>query len=292
VTTAAAAAAPQQPAGDGADAPTFVVVGDTALPAASLAAAEQAAAPSVPVGLPAAPASEPAAAGTATDSGPDSGPGAGAGAVAPAAGTSGEGLSAGAGGTGRDGSGGAPAGTGASQVTGVGPAPASTPAAAAPTAAAAATGDAAALPVGSQVARQVAVLRGGPDGAHTMTLVLTPETLGPVEVQVTVSKGSIDLTLRGASEHGRAALLDSLPDLRRDLESAGLTCSRLEVDRDTGGSWLSQHSAPEQQAFGERAGQQDRGERSRPWLRPADTTGSGPTPPSQRSTSSGVDVRV
>ena len=42
-----------------------------------------------------------------------------------------------------------------------------------------ATGDSAAQPVGSQVARQVAVLRGGPDGAHTMTLVLTPETLGP-----------------------------------------------------------------------------------------------------------------
>ena len=38
----------------------------------------------------------------------------------------------------------------------------------------AATGDSAAQPVGTQVARQVAVLRGGPDGAHTMTLVLTP----------------------------------------------------------------------------------------------------------------------
>ncbi|MCW2637608.1 MAG: Flagellar hook-length control protein, partial [Blastococcus sp.] len=156
-----------------------------------------------------------------------------------------------------------------------------------------ATGDAAALPVGSQVARQVAVLRGGPDGAHTMTLVLTPDSVGPVEVQVTVTKGSVDLTLRGAHEHGRAALLDSLPDLRRDLETAGLTCSRLEVDRDTGGAWLSQHSAQDQpQTSGERAGQQDRGDRSRPWLRPADTTGSGPTPPSRRSTSSGVDMLV
>jgi flagellar hook-length control protein FliK len=157
----------------------------------------------------------------------------------------------------------------------------------------ASTGDGTAQPVGSQVARQVAVLRGGPDGTHTMTMVLTPDTLGPVEVQVTVTDGSVDLTLRGAHEHGRAALLDSLPDLRRDLESAGLNPARLEVDRDTGGSWLGRHSAQEQQqAFGERAGQQDRGERSRPWSRPADTTGSGPTPPSRRSTSSGVDMLV
>jgi flagellar hook-length control protein FliK len=138
-----------------------------------------------------------------------------------------------------------------------------------------------------------------------MTLVLTPETLGPVEVHVTVTKGSVDLTLRGAHEHGRAALLDSLPDLRRDLETAGLTCTRLEVDRDTGGSRLSQqaqqqaqqqaHHQARQQAqhgFGDRPGQSDRGERSRPWLRAADISGSGPTPPSQRSASSGVDVRV
>jgi flagellar hook-length control protein FliK len=33
--------------------------------------------------------------------------------------------------------------------------------------------------VGSQVARHVAVLRGGPDGTQTMTLVLNPENLGP-----------------------------------------------------------------------------------------------------------------
>ena len=35
-----------------------------------------------------------------------------------------------------------------------------------------------------------------------MTLVLNPENLGPVEVSVTVTKGSVDLTLRGAHEHG------------------------------------------------------------------------------------------
>ncbi|MCW2531671.1 MAG: Flagellar hook-length control protein, partial [Blastococcus sp.] len=161
-----------------------------------------------------------------------------------------------------------------------------------------ATGAPAAQPVGTQVARQVAVLRGGPDGAHTMTLVLTPDTLGPVEVQVTLQKGAVDLTLRGAHEQGRAALLDALPDLRRDLEAAGLSCSSLEVDRDSGGAWLDRHSAQQQaaaqqQGFGDRGSQQDRAEgRSRPWVGSADTRSSGPTPPPNRSTSSGVDVRV
>jgi flagellar hook-length control protein FliK len=161
-----------------------------------------------------------------------------------------------------------------------------------------ATGASAAQPVSTQVARQVAVLRGGPDGAHTMTLVLTPDTLGPVEVRVTLQKGTVDLTLRGAHEHGRAALLDALPDLRRDLEAAGLSCSSLEVDRDSGGAWLDRHSAQQQaaaqqQGFGDRGSQQDRAEgRSRPWVGSADTGSTGPTPAPNRSTSSGVDVRV
>jgi flagellar hook-length control protein FliK len=152
-----------------------------------------------------------------------------------------------------------------------------------------ATGASAAQPVGSQVARQVAVLRGGPDGAHTMTLVLTPDNLGPVEVQVTLQQGTVDLTLRGAHEHGRAALLDALPDLRRDLEAAGLTPSRLEVDRDTGGAF----TAPQQNP-GERRGQQDwTSGPVRPWSRAADTEESRPVPrPVHRSPERGLDLRV
>jgi flagellar hook-length control protein FliK len=161
-----------------------------------------------------------------------------------------------------------------------------------------ATGAAATQPVGSQVARQVAVLRGGPDGTQTMTLVLTPDTIGPVEVEVTLTKGTVDLTLRGAHEHGRAALLDALPDLRRDLETAGLNPSRLEVDRDAGGSWLARHAVDQQaqqqaqSGFGDR-GSSDRGApRSRPWGAAADTAVDGSVPNPNRSTSSGVDYRV
>jgi flagellar hook-length control protein FliK len=133
----------------------------------------------------------------------------------------------------------------------------------------------AAPPVAGHLAPHVAVLRGGPDGTSTLTVVLRPENLGPVQVQVTLDNGVVDLTLRGAHQHGRDALLQALPDLRRDLEAAGLSCSRLDVDRDTGGSWTAQHHSAQreaqQQAGGDPRGQTGRGEPApRPWARAAD----------------------
>nr|WP_275586276.1 flagellar hook-length control protein FliK [Geodermatophilus normandii] len=137
----------------------------------------------------------------------------------------------------------------------------------------------------------------GPDGTHTMTLVLTPETLGPVEVRVTVHDGRIDLSLRGASDAGRAALLDALPDLRRDLESSGLTCSKLQVDRDPAGSGQSQAQPGWQQAQ-QQAGGQGRGtahgsaDDRRPWLRGTDPDGGRPAAATVHPASSGLDVRA
>jgi flagellar hook-length control protein FliK len=153
--------------------------------------------------------------------------------------------------------------------------PGPTPVAAAAPTAATATPAPPTPPIAGQLVQPVAVLRGGPDGTHTLTVVLRPETLGPVQVQVTLDKGVVDLTLRGAHQHGREALLQALPDLRRDLEAAGLSCSRLDVDRDTGGAWTaSQQSAQreaQQQAGGGARGQADRGEPApRPWARAAD----------------------
>ena len=212
--------------------------------------------------------------------------------VAPAGGTPGESLSGDAGGSGQPGADDAAPVPGTTGQTVLGPTAATAATATAVADVDGATGAAANLPVGSQVARQVAVLSGGPDGDHSMTLVLTPDTLGEVQVQVTLTKGSIELALRGAHEYGRAALMDALPELRRELEAAGLNPSRVEVARDTGGSWLDRQPTP-QQGFGERGGQHDRGEnRSRPWGRPADIGGSGPSMNPNRSTSSGVDVLV
>ncbi|WP_448611652.1 flagellar hook-length control protein FliK [Geodermatophilus sp. URMC 60] len=175
--------------------------------------------------------------------------------------------------------------TAATAATGAPAVPTATPAATA----APATPPAPAPPVAGQVAQQVAVLRTGPDGTHTMTVVLTPETLGPVEVQVTLSQGSVDLTLKSATEAGRAALLDALPDLRRDLAGAGLTCTNASVDRDAGASWAS----AQQQAAGDRAGQHGQPDgRSRPWLRGAEADPDRPAPGTTATPSSGLDVRV
>ena len=212
----------------------------------------------------------------------------------PVAAPAGGSLSAGTDGAGQDPSGSAtPAGDAVSEVTSTASGTPTTAATAPAADVDGATGPAAPQPVSAQVARQVAVLRGAADGSHTMTLVLTPESLGPVEVSVTVSSGSLDLTLRSAHEHGRAALLDALPDLRRDLEQAGLSVTRADVSRDTGSRFSDQSAsyAERQQAFGDRGGHNRGDHRSRPWLGAADTTG-GPTPAFQRTTSSGVDVRV
>ena len=157
------------------------------------------------------------------------------------------------------------------------------------------TGAAVAHPVSSQIARSVAVLRGAPDGSHTMTVVLTPDSLGPVEVSVTVHKGAVELTLRGAHEHGRAALLDAVPDLRRDLEAAGLTCSRLDVDRGgRDGAWSSsQQQADRPGDQGQGHGRGSQGDRSdggaRPWHRSADR---GDGPRAATRTASGLDIKV
>jgi flagellar hook-length control protein FliK len=154
--------------------------------------------------------------------------------------------------------------------------------------------DAAPQPVATQLTQHIAVLRGGPDGNHTMTVVLTPENLGPVQVQVTLDRGTVDLQLRGAHESGRAALMAALPDLRRDLESAGLQCSRLDVDRDTGGSWSAPQDRPTpgdgQTSQQSQPGRDD--SRPRPWVRPADLGEGRPALTSTSPASSALDVRV
>ncbi|MGX5655585.1 flagellar hook-length control protein FliK, partial [Geodermatophilus nigrescens] len=157
--------------------------------------------------------------------------------------------------------------------------------------------EAPAPPVAAQLAPTVATLAARPDGAHTMTLVLTPETLGPVEVRVTVHNGTVDLSLRGASDAGRAALLDALPDLRRDLEASGLTCSKVQVDREQAGSGQSQAQAGWQQAQqqaqerGARQGREAGEDTGRPWLR-TDPDGSRPAAATDSPTSSSLDVRA
>ena len=152
-------------------------------------------------------------------------------------------------------------------------------------------------PVAQQLGQHLAVLRNAADGSQTMTVVVTPDDLGPVTIAVTVSGGTLDLKLHGAHEAGRHALLDALPDLRRDLEGAGLSLSTLEVDTATGDS--GPRSA-QQQLLDARAGQQgaagqpgQQSPRGRAWGAAPEPLAAGtPAATTDQSASSGVDVRV
>jgi flagellar hook-length control protein FliK len=177
-----------------------------------------------------------------------------------------------------------------------GPAPATPTAPVSPTAAPAAPAGPDA-PVAAQLGRQIAVLRNAPDGGQTMTVVITPEDLGPVTVAVTVTGGKLDLTLHGAHEAGRHALREALPELRRELESAGLTFDRLELDtsRDGGANLRSSQQQLDaragQQGGSDQPGRQD--SRPRAWGSSPDRLGEGPAAlTTDQSASSGVDVRV
>ena len=128
---------------------------------------------------------------------------------------------------------------------------------------------------------------------HSMTLVLTPDTLGEVQVQVTLSKGSIELALRGRARArpGRTARRAARAAARaggggaQPVPRRGLPRHRRLV--------AGPAAQPPAAGFGERGGQHDRGDnRSRPWGRPADIAGSGPSLNPNRSTSSGVDLLV
>ncbi|OMQ14566.1 hypothetical protein A7K94_0215725, partial [Modestobacter sp. VKM Ac-2676] len=158
-------------------------------------------------------------------------------------------------------------------------------------------------PVAQQLGRQLAVLNNAPDGSSTMTLVITPDELGPVSIQVTVTDGSLDLVLQGGSDAGRHALTDALPELRRELEAAGLTLGRLAVDATTADLDSTLRSA-QQQLLDARAGQQgqttgqqgqpgQQDSRPRGWDSPADQRGeAAPAPATDQSAPAGLDVRA
>ena len=90
-----------------------------------------------------------------------------------------------------------------------------------------------------------------------------------------MTDGKLDLTLHGAHEAGRHALREALPDLRRELESAGLTFDRLELDADRRDGGASLRGA--QQQLDSRAGQQ--GGSGQPGRQTGPAAGLRPRPP-------------
>ncbi|MGQ0632756.1 MAG: NlpC/P60 family protein [Sporichthyaceae bacterium] len=176
---------------------------------------------------------------------------------------------------------------GAGTATGSSSAPAQTPAPAA---------------TAAQLANPLFTLhRAGVDGTHRMSVELQPDSLGPVRIEVELSGGQIDLRLAGGSEAARDALRAALPDLRRALESAGITVGATQVD--TADAGAGQHSGdhPRPEWVGQEQGWGERSRENRP-LPERSPALEDPDPsevpelriPESRvsGTRSGIDVRV
>jgi flagellar hook-length control protein FliK len=149
-------------------------------------------------------------------------------------------------------------------------------------------------PVAAQLAPQITLLA-STDGSHSVTMVLAPESLGEVHVHLTVTGDQVTLALAAGHEGSRAALVDAVPELRRELAAAGLTLTDAQVSADAGptsggsnGSGWSQGTDPRSAPM-TRWGQVPTG--------PATADDDSSTTSTTRharggATSTGVDVRV
>ncbi|WP_164984024.1 flagellar hook-length control protein FliK, partial [Cellulomonas endophytica] len=87
------------------------------------------------------------------------------------------------------------------------------------------------LPVAEQLGARLVGLGQLPPGHHVLTVPLDPLTLGEARVVAHITPEGVRIELFGASDATREALKQSLTDLRRDLQDAGLP-----ADVDLGGS--------------------------------------------------------
>lgn len=123
----------------------------------------------------------------------------------------------------------------AQTLTGVGGAAATTaPSAAGPTAQAS---------FAEQVRGPVLALRTAAPGEHMLTLKVTPDNLGPVQVRAHIGPDGIRIELVGATDAAREGLRNLLTDLRRDLAGTGMNAS-LSLGTDSGPGGRSGQGAP------------------------------------------------
>jgi flagellar hook-length control protein FliK len=92
------------------------------------------------------------------------------------------------------------------------------------------------LPLARQVSGPVLALRAGGDGSHQLIVALHPAELGPVNVHVRIVGDLMTIQLASTSETAHDALRDALPQLRSELQSAGLSSASLSLDLTSGDS--------------------------------------------------------
>lgn len=89
-----------------------------------------------------------------------------------------------------------------------------------------------------QVRGPLVALRHAAPGEHTLTLQVTPDSLGPVQVKAHIGAAGVRIELLGATDAGREGLRALLTDLRRDLAGTGMNASLTlagDSDRSQGG---------------------------------------------------------
>lgn len=91
-----------------------------------------------------------------------------------------------------------------------------------------------AAPVAQQLFPEVSRLVSRGDGTHRLTMTLSPESLGDVQVTLVLAKGAVTVSFE-AGDEARRALLESAPELRRLLELTGAVDTRVTV-RDPAGT--------------------------------------------------------
>ena len=112
-------------------------------------------------------------------------------------------------------------------------------------------------PLASQLTGQLTSIKQLPQGDHVLTLMVNPESFGPVKVVAHIGRDGVSLEIFGATEAARAALRAALPDLRRDLAGAGLE-PKLELGNGSGG----QGASTDQSGLGQSTGEHRRAARA------------------------------
>jgi flagellar hook-length control protein FliK len=148
------------------------------------------------------------------------------------------------------------------------------------------------------------------NGTHRIRLQLEPEALGDVRVVLTIRNGAVDVRL-AAGEDAQRALREGAPELRRLLELAGASDTRIVVrDLSSGsvpgngtgtgltGQWndgLGRGSAGDAWSGGDRSQHQHAGTRGGSNAREGTNDGAlphRPVQPATRTRTSGVDVSM
>ncbi|MDQ2837567.1 MAG: flagellar hook-length control protein FliK, partial [Actinomycetota bacterium] len=93
-----------------------------------------------------------------------------------------------------------------------------------------------AQPMTQQLAGPVLGLRAGGDASRQLSIALHPADLGAVSVHVRITGDAMTIQLASVSESAHAAIREALPQLRQELQSAGLSSVEVSLDLATGNS--------------------------------------------------------